>query len=235
MLFIGPPFGNYISLPGTTSIKGSFTLEERTGLLKQIITTLRYSFFYSGWVNKIGLRNKGIKSIQDYSDDKVYSIAILDQSDIDKFNDIIPKNACIEINVSCPNVKHKLMHKNIKLLNSGKRKWCIVKISPNTTFEEIDSLYQSGFRQFHCCNTLPCDKGGISGPILIPHTKKFISYIKNKNNDVEVIAGGGISDIHILNDYENLGADHFSISTVCFNPIQLYKLYNDYSIKFGIN
>mgnify|MGYP007000171345 CR=1 len=47
--------------------------------------------------------------------------------------------------------------------------------------------------------------------------------------------GGGISDIHILNNYENLGADHFSISTVCFNPIQLYKLYNDYSTKFGIN
>lgn len=65
-------------------------------------------------------------------------------------------------------------------------------------FEEIDSLYQSGFRQFHCCNTLPCDKGGISGPILIPHTKKFISYIKNKYSDVEVIAGGGISDVHIL-------------------------------------
>ena len=32
------------------------------------------------------------------------------------------------------NVRHKLMHENIKL-NSGKRKWCIVKISTNTTFE----------------------------------------------------------------------------------------------------
>ena len=235
MLFISPPFGNYISLSGTTSIKGSFTLEERNGLLKQIITTLRYSFFYNGWINKIGLRNKGIKSVQDYSHDKVYSIAILHQSDIEKFNDIIPKDACIEINISCPNVKHKLLHENIKLFNSGKRKWCIIKISPNTSFEEIDLLYKSGFRQFHCCNTLPCEKGGISGPILIPHTKKFITYIKNKYSDVEVIAGGGINNIKILEDYENLGADHFSISTVCFNPIQLYSLYNDYSIKFGIN
>ena len=233
MLFISPPFGNYISLPGTTSIKGSFTLEERTGLLKQIVTTLRYSFFYSGWVNKIGLRNKGIKSIQDYSNDKVYSIAILNQTDIDKFNDIIPKDACIEINVSCPNVKHKLMHENIKLLNSGKRKWCIVKISPNTSFKEIDSLYQSGFRQFHCCNTLPCDKGGISGTILIPHTKKFISYIKNKYSDVEVIAGGGISDIHILKEYQDIGADHFSISTVCFNPFLFTKLYYNWSTTYA--
>jgi hypothetical protein len=26
----------------------------------QILKTLRYSFVHSGWVNKIGLRNKGI-------------------------------------------------------------------------------------------------------------------------------------------------------------------------------
>ena len=60
MLFIGPPFGNYVSLPNTTSIKGSFTLEPRSGLFSQIIKTLRYSFQDKGWINKIGLRNPGI-------------------------------------------------------------------------------------------------------------------------------------------------------------------------------
>ena len=60
MLFIGPPFGNYISLPNTISIKGSFTLEPREGLFMQILKTLRYSYHYKGWVNKIGLRNAGI-------------------------------------------------------------------------------------------------------------------------------------------------------------------------------
>ena len=46
MLFINPPFGNYISLPNTTSIKGSYTLKPRTGLISQIIKTLRYSSEY---------------------------------------------------------------------------------------------------------------------------------------------------------------------------------------------
>ena len=60
MFFIGPPFGNYISLPNTISISGSFTLNERSGLYSQIIKTLYYSYEHNGWVNKIGLRNKGI-------------------------------------------------------------------------------------------------------------------------------------------------------------------------------
>ena len=60
MLFISPPFGNYIGLPKTTRIYGSFTLKPRDGLLYHVITTLRYIPKYRGWVNKIGLRNKGI-------------------------------------------------------------------------------------------------------------------------------------------------------------------------------
>ena len=59
-LFISPPFGNYISLPNIISITGSYTIEPRTGLFEQILKTFRYSFEYNGWVNKIGLRNKGI-------------------------------------------------------------------------------------------------------------------------------------------------------------------------------
>ncbi len=60
MLFISPPFGNYISLPYTMSIKGSYTLEPRSGLFQQIFKTFRYSFHHKGWINKIGLRNKGL-------------------------------------------------------------------------------------------------------------------------------------------------------------------------------
>ena len=54
-LFISPPFGNYFFLPYTTPIRGSFTLEPRKGLLKQILKTLRYSWKHKGWVNKINL------------------------------------------------------------------------------------------------------------------------------------------------------------------------------------
>ena len=46
VLFISPPFGNYINFPNTTSIRGSFTLNERPGKWLQIIKTLRYNFVY---------------------------------------------------------------------------------------------------------------------------------------------------------------------------------------------
>ena len=37
MFFISPPFGNYVNLPKTKRIHGSFTLEKRDGLLLQIV------------------------------------------------------------------------------------------------------------------------------------------------------------------------------------------------------
>ena len=85
-LFISPPFGNYLNLPYTTSIKGSFTLKERPGLFFRILKTLRYSKLNKGWINKIGLRNKGInyavekfnsKSYFNFYKKSIISIAIL--------------------------------------------------------------------------------------------------------------------------------------------------------------
>lgn len=73
-LFISPPFGNYIHLPYTTSIKGSFTLYERPGLFTQIYQTLHYSTEYNGWINKIGLRNNGIDyAIKKYNNDSFFN------------------------------------------------------------------------------------------------------------------------------------------------------------------
>ena len=84
MLFISPPFGNYISLDDTISVAGSFTLNPRYGLLGQIIKTLTYSYVHNGWINKIGLRNKGIDyAINKYKNtDTIISIAILDKKEI---------------------------------------------------------------------------------------------------------------------------------------------------------
>ena len=55
-LFISLPFGNYIDLPYTIPIRGSYTIEPRKGLLLQVLKTLRYSYENNGWINKIGLR-----------------------------------------------------------------------------------------------------------------------------------------------------------------------------------
>ena len=87
MLFINPPFGNYINFPKTISIKGSFTLEPRSGLFSQILKTMRYSFHNKGWVNKIGLRNPGLVwALNKYTNNDILSIAILQEEEIDKMH-----------------------------------------------------------------------------------------------------------------------------------------------------
>ena len=80
------------------------------------------------------------------------------------------------------------------------------------------------FKQIHACNTLPVDRGGLSGKELIPYTTKFIKYLKSNFPKIEIIAGGGIDSIEDIEYYKNIGADHVSFGTVCFNPLKLRKL-----------
>ncbi|KRX10113.1 hypothetical protein PPERSA_08516 [Pseudocohnilembus persalinus] len=220
MLFISPPFGNYLTfLPYALPIKGSFTLNPRQGLLQQIIKTLRYSKKHKGWVNKIGLRNKGIDyALKNYKQNQIISIAILEENEVEIFNQKIPKNINIEINASCPNAAVKVP-KNIQIFLNSERKWCIVKLSPLVTDQMIDQLYNLGFRQFNCCNTILTENGGLSGTSLIPYVQQKVKYIKEKYPDAFIIAGGGIRDIDTLKQYKNIGATYFSISTL-FNGNQ---------------
>lgn len=106
MLFISPPFGNYLNLPYTKSIVGSVTVNERPGLYSQIYNTLYYSYGENGWVNKIGLRNIGLSAtLQTQSfHNKILSLVILHPDDIEKMERMVPKDQDIELNISCPNV-----------------------------------------------------------------------------------------------------------------------------------
>ena len=115
MIFISPPFGNYISLPYCKSIKGSYTNDSRPGLIKQIYNTLYFDYVLDGWVNKIGLRNKGIDyGIRNYNHNTdIISIAILNENDIETINNKLDKKMNIEINVSCPNIDKKMIDNNI--------------------------------------------------------------------------------------------------------------------------
>jgi len=224
--FISPPFGNYISLPDTISIKGSYTLEPRNGLISQIFKTFRYSLEHEGWINKIGLRNKGIDyAIKNYKKGDIISIAIMKESDINELVKKIPDNMDLEINISCPNTDKKLISNGVSKFLNTKREWCILKLSPLTNSEEINSYYNSGFRQFHCSNTLPIDRGGLSGSSLIPYTTNLIKNIRENYNDAEIIAGGGVRNIDIYNMYKLNGANYVSVSTLCLNPLLFGILY----------
>ena len=220
VLFISPPFGNYLSLPDTKSISGSYTLEPRYGLLGQIFKTLRYSFEYGGWINKIGLRNPGLDyAIKHHKKTDITSIAILKKEEIPKILSKIPENMNIELNVSCPNTDEPLISAGIGKFLNPKREWCILKLPPQVKLQEVDTYYDAGFRQFHCSNTFPIkDRGGLSGPHLIPYTVSNTKAIKAKYPDTTIIAGGGVRDIETAKLYKKNGADHISVSTLCMNP-----------------
>ena len=229
MLFISPPFGNYLNLPNTISINGSFTLEPRDGLFLQILKTLRYSNIDNGWINKIGLRNKGLDyAIKNHTKNEICSIAIRNEKEIEKIVEKIPKNMNIEINVSCPNVKKDKIENGLEKLINEERNWCIIKLSPLCEEQLIDKYYSMGFRQFHCCNTIPVDNGGLSGTSIKPYSFKLINYIKTNYNDTIVIGGGGIQSIEDVNQYKEKGCTHYSISSVLFNPIKSLGLFFNY-------
>ncbi len=234
MIFISPPFGNYFNLTKTKSIKGSFTLQPRPYKWFYILKTLRYSFQHKGWINKIGLRNPGIEyAIQQYKNtNHIISIAILEKNEIDSFLQKIPDTMNLELNVSCPNVDKQLIDNELYRFLNNKRDWCIIKLSPLTTIDKVDQYYQDGFRQFHCSNTLPTKHlreckydGGLSGKKLIPYTSKLIKEIKEKYPDTEIIAGGGIDSLEIIRYYKQCGANHFSVSSLLFSPINFMLFY----------
>ena len=150
MFFISPPFGNYFNLDNFISIKGSYTLEPRPGLIQQIMKTLRYDFSKGAWINKIGLRNRGIDWALENHKNKndIISIAILNENEVEKLLNKIPKNTNLELNVSCPNAEKKMVQESLNKFLNNERDWCIVKMSPLATKQEIDSFIIKGFDNF---------------------------------------------------------------------------------------
>ena len=225
--FISAPFGNYIKPKGCIPVTGTFTLNPRGNRFWAVLKTLRYNSTQKGWVNKLGLPNPGIRAgLEKISVNEVMSIAEIDKGDFQKLNVLIPEDQSIELNLSCPNLEKKLSWESAKCFDSEKREWCIAKLSPLTTPEELEFVVKFlGFTQLHFSNTLPTVQGGLSGPVLREYTNGLIELAREKYGDsVELIAGGGVSDFGSVNDYLSNGADHISLGSICFNPFKLRKL-----------
>ena len=74
---------------------------------------------------------------------EILSIGELESGDFKKIAEIVSDEQSLEINLSCPNIEHdsKLSWDDTKLLtNSSKREFCIVKVSPLTTIDELKFL-----------------------------------------------------------------------------------------------
>ena len=232
MILISPPFGNYISLEGCTSVRGSYTYSRRRGLVKQIIKTLRPT--KGGWRNSIGLRNKGISNIKRYDEDSIYSITAL--KPISKLyyhpwsilHSQIPRRISLELNIGCPNVSGISELKDHHIIDFVKKfDNIIVKVPPTFSLDDIARLYDLGITKFHLSNTLPMrdhngNGYGVSGERLKEHNLPFVestaSFFKLKNTPVSIIAGGGIYKSEDVVDYYNAGATGYSLSTIFFTP-----------------
>ena len=93
--------------------------------------------------------------------------------------------------------------------------------------KQVDKIVSLGYNIIHASNTIPTDKGGLSGKMIIPYTLKIIEYIKNNHNGVEVIAGGGVYSKKDAEKYLDAGADHISLGSVCFTPWKIKGIIND--------
>lgn len=240
--FISPPFGNWLSTKSTISIRGSFTLYPREGLLSQIVKTLRYNFILGGWTNEIGLRNSGIKhAIATYKKGEIISIGFVDSSirEVIALEYRIPEDMDIELNVSCPNVdRGSSYNSEMKRFLNDKREWCIVKMSPLSSLEDVKKYYDDGFRQFHLSNTVPLNhfsdpkrKGGVSGDMVKECNHVMIPVVRKALPDVTIVGGGGIQNSEDIELYKSLGADHYSFSTVHFNPLKAVWLHFKLSLE----
>ena len=235
-IFISAPFGNYIKHKNAISITGTWTLNPRGNRFWSVIKTLRWNSELQGWTNKLGLPNPGIKvGLQKTFPSDVLSIAEIDRGDFKKLYSIIPETQNIELNLSCPNIGKSLPWDDAEIFTRYRattdREWCIAKLSPLTTPEDLEFLVDKlGFRQLHFSNTLPCQYGGLSGSVLRPYTLELIRLVReNWGDSVEIIAGGGVSDFGAVYEYLGEGANHVAIGSLCFNWFKMKRLLNDWN------
>ena len=235
-IFISAPFGNYIKHKNAISITGTWTLEPRGNRFWSVVKTLRWNSELQGWTNKLGLPNPGIKvGLQKTFPSDVLSIAEIERGDFKKLYSIIPETQNIELNLSCPNIGKSLPWDDAEIFTRYRattdREWCIAKLSPLTTPEDLEFLVDKlGFRQLHFSNTLPCQFGGLSGSVLRPYTLELIRLVReNWGDSVEIIAGGGVSDFGAVYEYLGEGANHVAIGSLCFNWFKMKRLLNDWN------
>ena len=232
--FIAAPFGNWIKPVGTIPVIGTYTLHARGNRLWSVLRTLRYDFRSQGWTNRLQLPNPGVKvGLDRQIRGEVHSIAEVQREDFKELVQIIPINQSVELNLSCPNLGKSLPWDSAEVFTkykgtSWERKWCIAKVGPLTTPEQLEFLIDElGFTQLHFSNTLPLggDRGGLSGVTLRPYTLELIRLVRENWGDaVTIIAGGGVSDFGAVYEYLKEGANHVSLGSVCFNPFKLRKI-----------
>ncbi len=243
----GVEFADFVPLEGIGGIivKGT-TLNPREGN-----DYPRMAETPQGMLNCVGLQNKGV----DYFCDHIYpTIKDIDTNFIVNVSGSSPEDyaACaakvdalsnipaIELNISCPNVKHGGMAFGVtaegaaavvKAVRQSYSKTLIVKLSPNVTdiceiaraveaegadsVSLINTLMGTSIDIERRCFNLSIGTGGLSGPAVKPVALRMV-YQVAKAVKIPVIGLGGISSATDAIEFLMAGATAIEIGTANF-------------------
>lgn len=232
-LVISAPFGNYIQPPGATATLGTFTADRRPGRIWQVVTTVRYYRRLGAWVNRLGLRNPGIDWLRRRVEagktsvgDKIISIHGFNETEWKRLLDAVRtlKPLAVELNMSCPNIGEVDWPERLFTDAMATELPVIVKLPPVRFGLIADKTVAAGVTTFHCCNTLPVARGGMSGRPLQPLSLRCIGDLRAKFGDrLRIIGGGGVYDLADIDTYANAGANHVALGTKAMNPKYLFS------------
>lgn len=266
----GKEFEDFIDLNklGGIIVKG-ITLEPREGNPYP-----RMAETSSGMLNAVGLQNKGVDyfineiypEIKDYKTNIIVNVSgstIEDYVKVaEKINEL--KNIpAIELNISCPNVKHGGMAFGTDSSSAGKvtkavrdvyKKTLLVKLTPNVTdITEIARAVESaGADAVSLINTLlgmaidaetrkpvlSTITGGLSGPCIKPVALRMVWQV-SQSVKIPVIGIGGIMNATDAIEFMLAGASAIQVGTANFiDPqitVKIIQGIEEYLIKNKMN
>lgn len=223
---------NGVALRGLNSLGfghvevGTMTLNYRTGLSNKRLERLPFSL-----VNKLGLPNEGVntirKNIKSCKPKRLVvggSIAVGDFSNprysptelYETFTRVKRSVDYVVFNPSCPNVQTpKNIYSCLNMITKTDTP-VLVKLSIMEDKKELQHtltiLKELGASGVICSNSLPTEKGGLSGKPLTQIGHQQLEWVK-ENSDLPVISSGGVMTPQDAVDRIRLGADLVQVYT----------------------
>lgn len=245
----GKEYGRLININSLGAyIAKTITLDPRSGNPPP-----RIAETYSGMLNSIGLENKGVddfivNKLPELGGLKIPVIASIAGDNADEYAVMVKrlseckKISAIELNLSCPNVKHgkrtgliaqdpEAVREVVWKSRERSRLTLIAKLSPNITDITAAALAaeDAGADAVSLINTFPAMAvdiqtkrpvlgnvtGGLSGPAIKPIALKMVRDVYKKAR-IPVIGIGGIMDYKDAIEFLICGAAAFQVGTANF-------------------
>lgn len=226
----------------------------------------------SGILNSVGLQNPGVEVFSEeimpklakYDTNVIVNMSGNTVEEYCEMAEIISKTdaAMIEMNISCPNVKHgglafgtdpKTVYELTKEVKAVSKKPLVVKLSPNVTSitDIAEAAQKGGADALSLINTLlgmridintkrpvlANNMGGLSGPAVKPVAVRMVYQVHNAV-DIPIIGMGGVMSGDDVIEFMLAGASLVALGTGMFiKPDLIVKVKRDieaYCDKFGI-